>query len=137
MLELAILLRASYFLKHNCHNLVSRMTFFSDHAFLKDSYEMSLGHYDSVVERLIGLGETPDLVQLQAVAVENLRAIPIKYTDNKECFFAVLGVNKTLLSRINNMCNHGSLTQGTMNLLAGIADQLEDECYKLQQRLKK
>jgi DNA-binding ferritin-like protein len=137
MNEIATLLRTAYLLKHNCHNLVSRLSFFADHEFLGDSYGMALKHYDSVIERMIGLGDIPNLVGLQVNAATKLQSIPIKYKDNNECFFAILGVNKTLISMIENNCKHEGISQGTIQMLGTIADELEIENYKIQQRLKK
>jgi DNA-binding ferritin-like protein len=137
MLQIAVLLRTSFLLKHNCHNMVARMIFFSDHEFLGSSYQEALDQYDSVIERLIGLGQTPDLVMVQAQAVEGLKAIPLSYKENSECFSAILGLNKRILSNIEIECKSGKLTQGTIQLLGDIADKIEIENYKIGQRLKK
>lgn len=137
MLELLVLIRTLYFLKHNCHNLVSRISFFADHEFLGESYEMSLKHYDDIVERMIGLGLSINLLDVQQKAVQKLAAIPIKYKDNAECFAAVLAINKMLCKNIDYLCSHTGLSEGTKQLLGGIADQIEVENYKLQQRIKK
>lgn len=137
MTNLAILLRTSYFVKHNCHNLVSKDTFFSDHDFLATSYEKTLGHYDSVIERLIGLGQAPNLIQVQVSAVEKLKTIPISYKDNSECFYTILQINKSIINLIEQYCKSGKYSEGTRQLIGTIADELEIENYKLQQRLKK
>lgn len=137
MLDLVILFRMLYMLKHNCHNLVSRIAFFSDHEFLGGSYEMTLKHYDDVIERMIGLGTTPNLLDVQVKAVQKLQAVPVKYKDNAECFSAILAINKVICKNIDHLCSHAGLSEGTKQLLGGIADMIETENYKLQQRIKK
>lgn len=137
MVDLLILIRMLYFLKHNCHNLVSRVSFFADHEFLGDSYEMTLKHYDDLVERLIGLGMTPNLLDVQMKAVQKLQAVPVKYKDNAECFSAILAINKVLCKNIDHLCAHTQISEGTKQLLGNIADMIETENYKLQQRIKK
>ena len=137
MQELAILLRTVYFLKHNCHNLAKGLSFIADHEFLGDSYEETLGHYDDVIERLIGLGQTPNLVEVQIAAANKLKNIPIKYESNTECFFIILNANKMVLGLIEKLCKEPSISQGTIQLIGGIADKIEIENYKLSQRIKK
>lgn len=136
MIELVTLLRTLYFLKHNCHNLVAKQSFFADHTFLAESYNMTLDHYDSVVERLIGFGHIPDLVSIQVNAASKLKSIPLAYKDNIECFQAILHINKAILQMIESICKTAGLTQGVLQLLGGIADQIEIENYKLGQRVK-
>jgi len=113
------------------------MAFFADHEFLGESYEMSLKHYDDIVERMIGLGLSLDLLAVQQKAVQKLGSIPIRYKDNAECFAAILAINKMLCKNIDQLCYSGGFSEGTKQLLGGIADQIEIENYKLQQRIKK
>ena len=135
MIELITLIRALYLLKHNCHNLVSKISFFADHEFLGSSYELTLGHYDALVERVIGLGHIPDIVSLQINAANKLKNYPLSYKDNLECFQVILEVNKSILQMIEPLCK-ASLSQGFLQLLGGIADDIEIENYKLGQRTK-
>ena len=136
MYQLVTLIRLIYLLKHNCHNLVSKISFFADHEFLGSSYEMSLKHYDSIIERMIGLNIQFDLLQVQDDAVKKLQQIPLQYKDNAECFFAILGVNKAILQLIEGLAKAQGISQGTIQLIGTIADEIEVENYKLQQRLK-
>jgi len=136
MIELLTLIRTLYFLKHNCHNLVARDTFFQDHEYLSSSYEMSLKHYDSLVERIIGLGHVPDLVSIQVNASQKLKSIPLSYASNKECFYTILTINKAILQNIEQICKAAEISQGTLQMIGTIADEIEIENYKLGQRIK-
>lgn len=136
MLELAILIRTIYFLKHNCHNLVSQASFFADHEFLVSSYAMSLDQYDGIIERMIGLNQLPNLVDIQVQAANKLTQIPISYRDNSECFYSILALNKIALSMIEKLVQSQGFSEGTKQMLGGFADQIEIEQYKINQRLK-
>ena len=72
MEKLATKLRYMQFYAHNAHNMCKGDTFFSDHEELGELYGTYEGLYDSVVERMIGTGQTIDLVKVQTEAVKML-----------------------------------------------------------------
>lgn len=137
MEQLIILYRTKQLLSHNCHNLMARSPFFSDHEYFSELYNKAEEHYDEIVERMIGLGKTPDLINIQIQAAQKLTQIPLTYKENSECFQTIVGVNKQILALIEGLIKTAGLSQGAINLLAGQADELEVELYKLGQRVKK
>lgn len=78
MKELAILLKLMNMYAHNAHNLVERVVFMQDHEHLAGLYEAYDGHYDDVVERIIGLADTSaiNLVEVATAACIQLKTIP-------------------------------------------------------------
>lgn len=137
MSELLILLRTKQLFAHNLHNTVSRIVFLQDHEFLGDIYSKAEGHYDSVAERMIGLGQAPNLVQVQEQAVATLKQLPENFKDNTEALATLCDLNKHILAKIEVVCKMPGISQGTLQLVGGIADEIEVECYKLGQRVKK
>ena len=137
MTEIAIQLRLMQLLAQNCHNLVSRSVFMPDHELLGSLYDKYVTDYDSVVERMIGLNQTPDLVQLQVQAAQKLTQIPLTYKENAECFRALYQLEKQLQQMIEMTCKSGKCSQGTIQLLGDIANQSEMNSYKMGQRIKK
>lgn len=137
MLELLILLRTKYLLAHNQHLTVSRIVFLQDHEFLGEIYGKALDHYDSVAERMIGLNNPPNLIQVQEQAVATLKQLPTTFKDNTEALSTLCDLNKHILAKIETVCKMPGISQGTMQLVGGIADEIEVECYKLGQRTKK
>lgn len=136
MIEAAILLRNKQLVVHNMHNNASKVAFLADHDYLGEIYGKAESQYDGIIERLIGLGQTPDLNSVQIQAAQKLAALP-PAKDNGEMFSQILMLNKQILQVIEAECRSGKLSQGSLQLLGGIADELEGECYKLVQRTKK
>jgi DNA-binding ferritin-like protein len=135
MNELAILFRFKQLLSHNMHNQAARVAFFSDHEFFGDMYSKAESDYDSIIERMMGLGQAVDFNAIQVQAVQKLQAIPMA-KDNTEMCSQLLSLNKQLLQIIEVFCK-SPISQGTMQLVGGMADELEKENYKLGQRVKK
>lgn len=135
MQELATLYRAAQFVAHNAHNLVSGQTFFEDHEFLGSLYATYEGSYDMVVERLIGLGQKPDLNAILRDAVKEVASyLPSGAGGNAAYFRQILDLEKDICKAIASAVDGAS--DGTQNLLQGLADESEARQYKLQQRLK-
>ena len=121
---------------HNAHNLVFGSLFLADHKFLGALYEQLDGYYDSVVERMIGLGKPVDLVQYHENAVQMLKQLPAQVKENKEYFRIILSQLDSLTTLLEQECKAPGITEGTKQLLGGIADQLEMTKYKIRQRIK-
>lgn len=128
----AIILRALQLYAHNAHNLAKGKTFLEDHEFLGELYGAYEGEYDSIVERMIGLGEEPDLNDITKQAADAATANEFK--DNENAFSVLLVTEKELCSSIEKDMTDAS--NGTQNLLQGIADNSEMRQYKLKRRLK-
>lgn len=133
MQELAILLRACQFYAHNAHNLASGETFFEDHEYLGELYAAYESAYDGVIERIIGLGDVPDLIDLTAKATERLKAMG--ESAPQEVVFAALMKAEREICAACDAASEGE-SSGTINFLQGLADASEMRQYKLRQRTK-
>ena len=133
---IAIRLRASQFIAHNAHNLASGPTFFTDHKFFGKAYPAYEAAYDSIVERMIGLGEKPDLTDITTKAARELQMtgdIMTGGTSPIECYESLLEGERELLDLIAKCCEEVSC--GTSNLLANLADDAEVRIYQINQRI--
>ena len=128
----AIILRALQLYAHNAHNLAKGKTFLEDHEFLGELYGAYEGEYDTIVERMIGLGEEPDLNDITKQAADAATANDFK--DNDNAFSVLLVTEKELCSSIEKDMTDAS--NGTQNMLQTIADNSEMRQYKLKRRLK-
>ena len=140
MNKIAILLRLLQFYSHIAHNLSSGETFFQDHEFFGGLYPEYEKAYDSVVERMIGLGEKVDLFKIQSQAVEMLSKI--KFTNNKQAIQELLKLEKALVSTIDKFVvptpmshPHSTISQGTSQLAGDLADRSESRQYMMNQRI--
>jgi DNA-binding ferritin-like protein len=134
MIKLAAHLRHMQLYTHNAHNMCKGDTFFTDHPELGGLYGTYEDAYDGVVERLIGLGKSPDLLQVQKDAVAMLDSAGTPSGFN-EAFSTILGYEEELCKLVDAANEGASL--GTQNFVQGIADTSEVRQYKLKQRLSK
>lgn len=132
MKAIAILLRALQFFAHRAHNDVRGATFFSDHSFLGDLYSAYEDAFDSVVERMIGLGMKPDIAAINSEACK-MSAVSPNESDPKVLFGIILKSEEQLDDLIHKEVPKS--TDGVQNLLQGLADESEARQYKLKQRL--
>ena len=135
MIALTILFRRLQFYTHMAHNLTSGETFFQDHDFLGSLYGTYEGIYDSLVERTIGLygDKSIDLLKVHRAAVERLEA----FESTEECFGYLLEDEKKICEEIGKLCKNKDVTEGTKNLIQGIADDSEIRQYKFKRRIMK
>lgn len=137
MLKFAILLRAMQMFTHSAHNLCKGATFHEDHSFFGDVYGKAESWYDSVVERIIGLGyeEQVNLQSILSGVVQELSGAPS--TDKSVTdFYLFLALQLDEASKMcSQICKHPDATEGTKQLIGGIADELEVLEYKVQRRL--
>lgn len=134
MNELATIFRFAQFYAHIAHNLASGQTFFQDHEFLGELYGAYESAYDDVVERMIGLGQTPDLKKINLSAATLLNAYGSDYS-TEACLRHLLYTEKEICEEVAKIAP--TTSDGTQNLLQGLADDSEKRQYKLGQRLKK
>lgn len=134
MTKLATQLRYMQFYAHNAHNICQGDTFFSDHEELGDLYGTYTGLYDSVVERMIGLGQSIDLVKIQLDAAKMLdgEAGPTAFS----AAFAGLLTCEQELCKIIAEANEGA-SLGTQDLLQAMCNDAEVRQFKFQKRLSK
>lgn len=134
MTKLATHLRYMQFYAHNAHNLCQGDAFFADHEELGDLYGTYTGLYDSVVERMIGLGQAIDLVKVQVEAAKMLdgEAEPTAFSS---AFSGLLTCEQDLCKIISEANEGASL--GTQDLLQAMCNESEVRQYKFQKRLSK
>jgi hypothetical protein len=134
MIKLATQLRYMQFYAHNAHNLCQGDTFFADHEELGDLYGVYEGLYDSVIERMIGLGQSVDLVKIQVEAAKMLdsEAEPTAFSS---AFSGLLTCENDLCKVISDANEGASL--GTQDLLQAMCNESEVRQYKFKQRLNK
>jgi len=140
MEKIATYLRFLQLYAHICHNLVSGPTFFADHEFLGELYPAYEGEYDSVVERMIGLGMKPNLFAITKDAAAMLDRVGNKNIN--EAFKNLLKIEKLLCDVIEKEVTpspmahpHTNMKQGTIQMLGNIADASEVRQYKMNQRI--
>lgn len=139
MLQLAVLFRAMQLASHSAHNHCARTVFFQDHEFFGGVYSQAEGYYDSIAERMIGLGQEEQL-KLQpfmaAVSQKLATAPSVGVKENKEFFIFLQSQCDEACKVIDALCKSGQLSEGTKQLIGGIADELEVLKYKISRRLK-
>lgn len=129
-MNLASLLRYMQLYTHICHNSLGGETFLQDHEFFAELYAGYEADYDSVIERMIGLGEDLDLVKIHKDAISELKTPK----SLEEAYKEILSCEEELIAACQKLAKSASL--GTENMLAGLADKSEARIYKLKQRLK-
>lgn len=129
---IATLLRSMQLFAQRAHNVIQCSTFFQDHEFLGTLYPAYDGEYDMVVERMIGLGQQPDIATITKEACD-LACMHSATTDTKELLRYLLRNEEHLCRLIKAEVPKSS--DGTQNMLQGIADNSESRQYKLKQRL--
>ena len=132
MKQLAVLVRSMQFFAHNAHNLASGKTFLEDHEFLGDLYETYEGIYDDIVERMIGEEGADDIEDVAALAADMMADEKVK--SNDDAFRILLQKETELRSMVGGLVRKAS--DGTQNMLQGLADDSLRRSYKIGQRLK-
>lgn len=135
MQKLAELYRTAQLYAHAAHHLAEGPSFFADHEFLGELYPKYEAAYDSLIERIIGLGTMPDIPAITrnaaAEAASGLTggATPVMLARVLECERAICAEIAAL------MAAQARPTDGTQNLLQGLADESEARQYLLQRRI--
>lgn len=130
MIFLAILYKALNIYSHNAHNLCSGDNFLQDHSFLGEIYDMADGFYDDIVERYIGtVDDKLNLHNINIEAAEKSAEFDYNY------FKVILNVLNSCLEEIEKL-SKTDLSCGTINLIQGQADQIEQIAYRIKRRLK-
>lgn len=133
MHNLATLFRAAQLVAHEKHNTVQGPTFFEDHEYLGDLYGTYESAYDGVIERMIGLGETPKISDGNIQAADLAKWF-CDLEDIKNWPKIFLEIETRVQKEVDSCCKGAS--SGTLNFLQGLADESEQRVYKLNQRAK-
>lgn len=141
-------LRAVYQI-HQAHHWQTRgQAYYGDHLLFQRLYETVVPEIDSVAERAVGTGgvelvdaavqaQQTGMVVAALTAPESAgpyvrvgsRQTPSGYVDTS------LAAEASLLAALDDVLTRTKLSQGTQNLLQGIADTHEGNVYLLQQRM--
>lgn len=130
LINLATLYRAINLYAHHAHNMTSGETFLQDHAFFGEIYAKMDDFYDDCIERHIGT--TDDSVDLADIMDRVNHMISMS---DSNYFDTILSALDNALDKIESLAK-SDLSQGTINLVVGQADQIEVIIYKLKRRLK-
>ena len=132
MHTLASIYRAAQFYAHYAHNVIKGPTFFEDHEFLGELYGTYEKAYDTIIEREIGLGEKisiPDITKNACAYFESAA----NDADAKTFFKRLLATEKQICAQIDKDMKGAS--NGTQNLLQGLADESEARQFLLKGRI--
>jgi len=139
MLQLVILFRSIQLFTHSAHLLCARTVFFQDHEFFGSVYGQAEGYFDSISERMIGAGQEEQLKlqSVMAAVTQKLASAPsVGVKENKEFYSYLLTQSEEACKLCDQLCKASTTSEGTKNLLAGIADDLEVLKYKISRRIK-
>ena len=137
LLDLAVCFRGMYLYSVQAHQLASKSTFIQDHEFLADIYSFAESSYDRLVERHIGTVSSSgvDFISLTNKSVDKVKSLKQIVSENKEYFEEILRFSTYILQELNKVAKSPSISVGTQNMIADIADQLEVLRYKIKRRI--
>lgn len=123
---------------HNAHNLVGRVSFFSDHDFFGSAYGCLDTIYDGIAERGIGLYgmsflNTGKVLSIVAQKFTSLPSLNVK--SNKDYFVASEKLESELRMLCDKVMKDPKTSEGTKNMIAAVMDDSEVRSYKIKQRL--
>lgn len=128
--------RALQVAAHHYHNICSQATFMPDHEQFAAVYEKAEAHYDDIMERMIGLGNpAPSLHELISDVAASVESV-VESSDNAEYFSALEVRVMAILDEIERIVDEEPISEGTLQLIGGQADEWEKMMYKIKQRLK-
>lgn len=138
--SVAVTLRAVYLMHQAAHWQTKGPSFVGDHKLFGELYGAVLDEIDSVSERAVGLGDSLLVCPMKTtqLALELLEAFgrACDVPDADALVQLSLEAERGLLQVIASAMKIG-MTDGTQNLLQGVADKHESHVYLLQQRSKK
>lgn len=137
LIDLAIQARTMQLFTHMCHNIVGRATFFSDHEHLGELYGVYETMYDNLIERCIGLFgvESFNHAQVLSHVCAKTQSLPQQLKENKNAFQAVEMLEQELRKKLEMACKLPDASEGTKQLLGGMADDSEKRSYLIKRRL--
>jgi DNA-binding ferritin-like protein len=124
--------RYASLVSQHLHWTVSGPTSIQDHGMLGDLYKLFDGFVDDLAERVTGLGGTaPTPMEQMKYAYACAKKAGDVNSMSGACALLC-----QMVEEANGVAGQGSFSEGTKNLLAGIADQLEQKAYFFKQRVK-
>lgn len=133
--EILARLRAMTLYYETAHWQAGKAGFYSDHLLFERLYDTSEGDIDGVAERAVGLSSSSsvDLAPNLARVNSLLTGVQTGLKDNRDFFKQALKMEQDLVSFLG--AHARSLSPGSENLAAGIADSHESSIYLIKQRL--
>jgi len=137
---LVAVLRTASMVHQSHHWQTSGPSYYGDHLLFERLYNDSQPFIDQVAERTIGSGGSPDLLcpKVQAELLDKITDQCPSVSNAASMVNCSLGIERYVLNCVNDtrvaLENKGQLSNGTDNLLQGIADKHEQFIYLLQQR---
>jgi len=130
MLDLAKIYRIINLYSHHAHNMTKGQSFFEDHAFFGELYDIADGFYDDVIERYVGT--TDSSVNLVTILTDSLEVIG-KLDDNylRNCLVLL----EEAVKEVEMIGKDTKISIGTQNLIQGHADKIETLIYKIKRRM--
>lgn len=119
---------------HACHNLVSGDLFLQFHDFFGDLYPKYEKDYDDLIERLIGLKGTVNILAITKASYETLSDYPVDSKDIPSMLKCILNHEQAICEIIAQITPELSI--GSQQLIGEMANQSEMRQYKLKQFLK-
>lgn len=136
LIKLASLLQAAKLQSHSFHHNCSRVAFFQDHAEFAALYEAYDTHFDSIVERCIGMHGDP--IQLPVIlqqVVAELSNIP-QQPDNTSMYKVVLQLDMKIQALSEQICKLPDIREAEKQLLGELSNQCAIRQYKIKQRTR-
>jgi len=127
---LAVQFRSAQLYVHNAHHLTKGPTFFADHEFLGELYELYSESYDTLIEIVLSDNIKPNLVNIQIASANQVSQTP---TENY--FSALLSLELAIQSKVELLASETGISQGILNLIAGFAQDSKHRAYKLKARI--
>lgn len=124
--------RRLYSFAHSAHLNAGGPIFEADHKLYKRLYEFAIESFDAVAERSIALQSPVDMAA--AFAVETKSVVDARSSDNRMA--AAKKLVSEVLSEVERAAGCPSVTVGTNNLLAGLADRLEQFVFHISRRVQ-
>lgn len=137
---LVAVLRTAAIVHQSHHWQTSGPSYYGDHLLFERLYNDSQPFIDQVAERTIGSGGNPDLLcpKVQTALMDKITDQCPTVSTSSEMVGCSLEVERCVLNCVNDaretLENKGQLSNGTDNLLQGVADKHEEFIYLLQQR---
>ncbi len=137
--EIAARLFALYDLYWMNHWQASGISFFGDHDFFKEAYELTQGQLDSFMERFAFADNTNTNVFLSYVMNKKTYFEYYFMLQNGDVWSSLLDSEIALNVFIDDLILNAKdkLSQGSINLLADISDKRESLIYKIKRRMFK
>lgn len=133
--RLAALFRYLQLFAHGAHNFTKGPTFFEDHEYFGGAYGEYEALYDGIIERMIGLGGSPNIVDITTQACSQFTSAWSQAVNTDAMYRKLIDGEQKIRDLVETLVKQGDWSQGTINMLADISDKSEMRSYKLGQRV--